>query len=126
MAGGISWVEYPYARIPTEVETEQGDVTRFVVQLEYNVEPDPFEPGDWRQVARFDHEPEVEMGHDVREEGLHMDVYRDGEKMDVRRQFETPPLNDAPRYCKTYLEQHADWLLARFERWHDVDGNWSD
>jgi hypothetical protein len=67
MAGGISWVEYPYARIRKAVETEQGDVTRFVVQLECNVNPGPLEPNDWRQVARFDHEPDLGMGHDVTE-----------------------------------------------------------
>jgi hypothetical protein len=125
MAGGISWVEYPYARIRKEVETEQGNVTRFVVQLEYNLNPHPLEPDDWRQVARFDHEPDVEMGHDVRAEGLHMDVYRKEEKVEVRRQFDTPEVNDAPDYCESYLLGEVDELLARFENWHGIDGNWN-
>jgi hypothetical protein len=125
MAGGISWVEYLYARIRTDIGTEHGDVTRFVVQLEYNVEPNLLEPNDWRQVARFDHEPDAEGGHDVTEEGLHMDVYRDEEKAEVRRDFPAVSLRGAPAFCKQTLSDRAPELLARFERWHGIDGNWN-
>lgn len=54
---------------------ERGNVTRFVVQLEYRL------GGDWTEVVRYDHDPESEHGHDVEDEGLHIDVYRDGKRL---------------------------------------------
>lgn len=77
------WVEWPYARIRRSFRIHDGVPERFVVQLEYNLNaPDDVlaEP-DWAQVARFDHEPDNPMGHDVTEEGLHMDIYFDGERV---------------------------------------------
>ncbi|WP_449267243.1 DUF7718 family protein [Halalkalicoccus paucihalophilus] len=43
--------------------TERGRVERFVVQLEYWIND------KWREVVRYDHDPESEMGQDVTEEG---------------------------------------------------------
>lgn len=108
------WIEYPYARIRFELDTDHGEPTRFVVQLEYEV------AGDWRVVTRFDHDRHGEQAHDITEEGLHMDVYRDGEKHRVESGFPPVSLSHAPRYCKTYLETHADQFLRRFEQWHDL------
>jgi hypothetical protein len=45
----------------------------------------------WHEVVRFDHNPENLMGHDITEEGLHMDVYKFGEKARVKDDF--PPVN---------------------------------
>lgn len=126
MPSGTVWVEYPYARIRIDITTHRGDVTRFVVQLEYNIRPDPFDPDDWRQVARFDHDEEAKMGHDVRDEGLHMDVYRNGEKVDVLRGFPMKSPNEAPAFCRDLIEERAPGLLARFEDWHGIDGNWNE
>ncbi len=77
---GFEWVEWPYARIRREIDTERGRVTRFVFQLEYNMQAtqDGLPPHDWREVARFDHN--VDGEHNVEVEGLHLDLYRDGEK----------------------------------------------
>lgn len=54
-------------------------ITRFVTQLEYRLED------EWAAVVRLDHNAEgaEDMVHDVTEEGLHLDVYRDGEKTDT-------------------------------------------
>jgi hypothetical protein len=93
------------------LSTYRGDVVRFVVQLEYRLD------GEWRAVARFDHDSNSEMGHDVTEEGLHLDVYRDGEKYRVERDFPAVDLNDAVEYCETY----ADRYVIQFERWHGVN-----
>ncbi|WP_123622796.1 hypothetical protein [Halorubrum sp. CSM-61] len=109
------WVEYPHARLRVEIVKESGVPTRFVVQLERRVDD------DWRQVVRFDHDPENPMGHDITEEGLHMDVYRNGEKSRVKDDFPPVSLTRAPRYCIAYIEQHADPLLRRFETWHDLN-----
>ncbi|GAA0716848.1 hypothetical protein J2744_000708 [Halorubrum trapanicum] len=108
------WVEYPHARLRVDIDKTAGVPTRFVVQLERRVD------GSWRQVVRFDHESENPMGHDITDEGLHMDVYRDGEKVRVKDDFPPVDLTHAPRYCIAYIERHAGVLLRRFERWHDL------
>lgn len=95
---------------------------RFVVQLEYNVghrttRPDP----SLEVVARFDHDATSTGGHDVRREGLHMDVYRDGERVLRGRGFPKIPPGAAMRYAELYLSRNADRLVARFERWHGID-----
>ena len=53
---------------------DHGEVTRFVVQLEY------LYGGEWTPVVRYDHDSASMHGHDVTDDGLHIDVYRDGEK----------------------------------------------
>lgn len=73
------------------------------------------------EVVRFDHDPTNPMGHDITEEGLHMDVYRDAEKVRVKDDFPSVPLTYAPRYCIAYIQHHADRLLHRFEQWHDLN-----
>ena len=121
-----AWIRWPYARIRRELETEQGQVRRFVAQLEYDIEATPTGQNtpDWRTVARFDHDITGEQSHDVREEGLHLDIYRDGEKHQVRTGFPPVPLNRAFRYSEDYLTQNADRLLTQFERWHGLHGPW--
>jgi len=57
----------------TEYSHDHGRVTRFVVQLEYQLD------GDWIEVVCSDHDPEREQGHDVTIESVHIDAYRDGE-----------------------------------------------
>lgn len=116
------WITWPYARIRRVLNTERGTITRFVVQLEYDVAT--ASPGDsrpeWHVVARFDHDSTSEGGHDVTEEGLHLDVYRDGERHARARSFPMIPPGPAMRYAENYFRQHADRLLARFELWHDL------
>lgn len=76
-----------------EFDKSEGHVTRFVVQFERSI-------GDeWSEVVRFDHEPENPMGHDITEEGLHMDVYRDGDKVRVKDDF--PPVYLYPTHRDT-------------------------
>ena len=61
------------------------------------------------------------MGHDITEEGLHMDIYREGERVRVKDDFPPVGLIRAPRYCIAYLKTNAETLLRRFERWHDLN-----
>ncbi len=76
------WVQWPYARIRRELVTERGEPVRFVAQLEYDIQATPTgeNTSEWRTVARFDHHSEAEHGHDIAEEGLHLDLYKDSEK----------------------------------------------
>ncbi|MDL0124189.1 MULTISPECIES: hypothetical protein [Halobacterium] len=52
-----------------EYSHDRGDVTRFLVQLEYRLDD------TWTEVVRYDHDPKSEFGHNVTEEGLHIDIY---------------------------------------------------
>ncbi|WP_449405156.1 DUF7718 family protein [Halorhabdus amylolytica] len=59
-------------------------------------------------MARFDHDPQSPYGHDIEEEGLHMDLYKQGQKYRiVRSKFPYVPVNHAPRYCIEYSKQNA-------------------
>jgi len=50
----------------------RGEITRFLVQLEYRRD------NDWTPIVRYDHDPASEHGHDVTTEGAHMDVFQNG------------------------------------------------
>jgi len=121
-----SWVRWPYARIRRELSVDEGMVTRFVFQLEYDIRATPTGENtpEWRPVARFDHDVDGQQSHDVRDEGLHLDLYRDGEKYEVLTNFPPVSLPRTPRYAQEYLERHADRLLQQFEEWHDLHGPW--
>lgn len=94
---------------------ERGEVTAFVVQLEYHF-------GDtWTPVVRYDHNPANEAGHDVTTEGLHIDIYRDGEK--DRQEFIAPPMpaGVALDLAEDHLAANAKQFIQRFERWHGIN-----
>lgn len=123
------WHAWPDARIRQRIDANRGIVTEFVMQLEYDVNArlDGSGGRDWRQVARFDHELGGE--HDWRQEGPHMDLYRevDGEmtKCGVVRDFPRVPLREAAEFSKQYLVDNADGILGRFETWHGIQGRWN-
>jgi hypothetical protein len=85
----FDWVEYPHARVRVEIEKQGGVPTRFVIQIERRVD---------------DHDPANPMGHDLTEEGLHMDIYRDREKVRVKDDF--PPVS-LPRAALLYCVHPA-------------------
>lgn len=97
------------------VDTDRGDVTRFVVQLEYRV------GGEWLEVVRFDHDPVSEHGHDVTVDGVHMDVYRDGRMVRTEEIFPPTSANDALTFVEEHLAEHVEGYLRRFERWHGTE-----
>jgi hypothetical protein len=104
------------------IDVDRGEVRRFVVQLEYST--DPLED-EWATVVRYDHDADgsAEATHDVTEEGLHIDVYRDGEKYDVHEL--TPPMlaNDALEAAEDHLTNHLEGYVRRFEQWHGINRN---
>lgn len=93
---------------------EHGVVTRFVVQIEYRIE------GRWSEVVRFDHDPKSDHGHDVTVEGVHMDVYRDGNKFRTEEVFPPMSASNALTFAEEHLNQHAERYVKRFETWHGI------
>jgi hypothetical protein len=93
---------------------DHGEVTRFVVQLEYRVDE------AWEVVVRYDHDPASEFGHDVSEEGLHIDIYRDGEQH--RTEYVAPPMpaGVALDRAEDHLSNNLEAFIERFEQWHGI------
>jgi hypothetical protein len=73
----------------------------FTTPLEYRFN------GGWREIVRFD--------HDVTEEGVHMDAYRDGEKLRSEGVFPPMPASDALTFAEGHSNQHAERYIDRFE-----------
>jgi hypothetical protein len=106
----------PAVRRRLGIDVDRGEVSRFVVQLEYLL-------GDtWETVVRYDHDGEGsdEAAHDVTEEGLHIDVYRDGEKVYSHEQTPPLPANDALEAAEEHLSEHLKGYIRRFEQWHGI------
>lgn len=99
------------------ISTERGAVVKFVLQLEYRHED------SWNEVVRFDHDPASEGAHDVTAEGLHMDIYRDGEKVDVEHVAGPMPADAALDTAEDHLAEQAERYIKRFEQWHDLNRN---
>jgi hypothetical protein len=96
--------------------TDRGDVSRFFVQLEYNVDD------EWVEVVRYDHDPAApdEVAHDVAKEGLHVDIYCEGEKHAT--EFITGPLPPglALDHAEDHLAKNLKRYVKRFEEWHGI------
>jgi len=101
------------------IDLERGRVTRFVVQLEYLIDP---QTDEWAVVVRYDHDAEggTEATHDVTEDGLHIDIYRDGEKIDSHELTPPLPANDALNAAEEHLADHLEGYVRRFEQWHRI------
>jgi hypothetical protein len=92
---------------------ESGTVTRFALQLEYSLDD------EWVPVVRYDHDAVTDHGgHDVTEEGLHIDVYRDSEKL--RQEYIAPPMpaGVALDFAEDHLRENMQRFIRRFEEWH--------
>jgi hypothetical protein len=103
-------------RLRFGVTTERGDVRRFLVQLEYWLS------GNWAPVVRYDHDPAApaEQAHNVSEEGLHVDVYRDGEKVRTKRVSAPLPPSEGFDRAEEHLLERLKATVRRFEKWHGI------
>lgn len=106
------------ARQRTGRDTVEGEVTRFVVQLEYS------HGGAWQPVVRYDHDGtgESEHAHDVTEEGLHIDIYRDGEKHATEYIASVQSANTALDRAEDHLSNNLQRFINRYEQWHNIRG----
>lgn len=135
---------YPYTRIRVYFCKRRGQIQSFLVKLEYNTSENTALMEQWEGVARPDHNPHSDDGHDIRNEGLHMDI-RDPDGTE-RRSYDFPnvPVNQAPRWCEEYVKENQrtpissqirrspratppPWRTSENERWcdplrHDVPG----
>ena len=105
------------ARVRIGYTRDGSEISRFVVQLEYRLDE------EWTEVVRFDHDATGadEMAHDVADEGLHMDVYRDGEKVDTVSITGPIPPPVGFTTAEEHLAEYAERYLTRFKEWHLTD-----
>lgn len=96
-------------------DREGTGIPRFLIQLHYQERTAPVR---WTAIARMDHNDTAGDGHDVYQEGLHVDVSRrEGET--VHLQLRHPPL--APdrggviRRSAEYLIQEGDYFVDVYE-----------
>lgn len=96
-------------------DQHRGQIVRFLVQLHYLT---GYYPLDWTQIARFDHNEVDTSGHDIYNEGLHIDIERhDGTTITLH-----PPHRTLPRdrgvvigRCVTYFQRNADDIIAIYK-----------
>jgi hypothetical protein len=105
------------ARVRFGADIERGDVERFLVQLEYRM------ADGWTPIVRSDHNSAAVDGHDVESEGVHMNLYRDGEKYDVRQIGPPMSANAGLDRAEDHLVGDYQRHVKRFERWHNLNPN---
>lgn len=116
-------LNWPHLRRRTRFEHQQGAVAWFLIKLEYNRNPRVMENDDWCGIARFDHNPNALNGHDIRTEGLHLDILDEhGNKVDVKRGFDSYSPNKAVGFCERYFRRHGATLAEDFERRAGING----
>ena len=104
----------PNTRIRLGIDSEKGDLKRFLAQLEHD-----FGEG-YETIARSDHNPPVSDGHDVTEEGTHIDFVREGEKVDTEIISDPVSAGKGLRKAQDYLNNHAQELISEAEEWKDT------
>ena len=97
-------------------DREKDIITRFVVQLEYH------RGGEWKPVVRYDHDAtNSEHSHDVTEEGLHIDIYRDGEEHATEYIAPAPSGTVALNRVEDHLAENLQRFIKRYKEWHGIN-----
>ena len=80
---------------------------------------------EWDEVVRYDHDSEgsSEAAHDVTEDGLHIDIYRDSAKIESHELTPPLPSNVALNRAEEHLRENLEGYIRRFEEWHQIDEN---
>lgn len=90
-------------------------IPRFIIQLHYQTATHPTE---WTEIARMDHNEISSQGHDVYQEGLHVDMHRRSSGT-VHVQVSHSPLSQSRgaviRRCDRYLRREADYFISVYE-----------
>lgn len=99
-------------------DTSRGDITRFLVDLQYTAS---FLRRQYTQIARIDHNPSNPSGHDIRSEGLHVDaVSKHGRSKKYWPVTSPVPPNlaDVVDASAAYLDESADFFVDFYEGNH--------
>lgn len=74
---------------------------------------------------RYDHDSKGsnEAAHDVAEDGLRIDIYRDRKKTESHELTPPLPTDVALNRAEEHLRQHLEGYIRRFEEWHPTKTN---
>ena len=86
-------------------------LTRFRVQLEHHA------VDEWQQIVGSDHNPAAETGHGVTAEGVHLDVYRGGERIDRKRLFESTTPENALSIADDHIKENYEQYVRHYRQW---------
>jgi len=96
-------------------DRQQGHVPRFLVTLHYQASTAPVV---WGAIARMDHNETSTQGHDVYQDGLHVDVARHASRpvhLQVRHAALPSSRGVVIQSCKEYLRTYADYFIDVYE-----------
>ena len=109
-------------------EPASGPHPRFLIQLHYRPEKNSTA---WRAIARIDHNETAATGHDVYQEGLHVDIDRrtsPGVHLDIIHTGLSASRGTVIRAAVVYLRQYTDYFVDVYEerRAPGAPPRWSD
>lgn len=84
------------------------------MQLEYRL------ADDWVEIVRSDHDEASTHRHDVTEDGVHPDVFRDGAEVRSAEIFPPMPPNEALTFVEDRIAEHGERYVKRFEARHGI------
>ena len=118
----------PDCHITVGFDRKRGYIPRFLVQLHYQASTNPVR---WTEIARMDHNETDPLGHDVYQEGLHVDVARrsaDTVHLDVRHGALATNRGMVVRRCVDYFKREAAYFVDVYEGRISPGGppRWSD
>ncbi len=96
-------------------DQEHGRIPRFLILLHYQANTDPVE---WDEIARMDHNETAALGHDVYQEGLHVDISRlEGKTVHIDVSHAPLPSSRGVviRGCVDYFKQHIRYFISVYE-----------
>lgn len=99
-------------------DRQQGDIVRFLVDLQYT---ESFTPPDYTQIARIDHNSSPSSGHDIRTEGIHVDVRsKHGQNRKYYPHYSHVPhrLGAVIQASADYFHQNASFFVDFYEGAH--------
>lgn len=117
----VAQIHAPIVRRRTIIEKERGAVAAFCVQLEFNRYPGSGSDDRWQYIARFDHNPSTAIGHDITEEGLHMDLHHPVAEDRVAKGFPPVPICDAPHFAERFFDENYLKICERYIGWCDEE-----
>lgn len=104
-------VSHQDCHITIGFDRQRNHIPCFLVRLHYMTSPFPVQ---WEAIARFDHNETGTSGHDVYQEGLHIDVsIASGGEVKLHPPHSQLPQNRGKviRRCVEYFDAHADFFV---------------
>ena len=105
----------PDCHITVGFDQADRQIPRFLVQLHYQIGTDPVE---WSEIARMDHNETAATGHDVYNEGLHVDIHRKSGSpvhLDIRHGRLSRNRGRLIRGGVDYLITHSPYFIEVYE-----------